>query len=57
MMKKQIDIRRVVLWIVIGILAVLVLYVTLFNGSANTETLGAGKTAGQIVSSGMVGGC
>jgi hypothetical protein len=49
--------RNIVLWIVIGILVVLVIYVTFFNGSADNSTLSAGKTAGEVAYSGMVGGC
>ncbi len=51
--------KKLVLWIIIGILSVLVIYVTFFKGAVDSNTLNAGKTAGQVVasSSGMVGGC
>lgn len=49
--------KRVILWVVIGVLAVLVIYTTFFKGSVDSNMLSAGKTVGQIASSGMVGGC
>lgn len=49
--------RNIVLWIVIGILVILVIYVTFFNSSANNNALSAGKTMGEVAYSEMVGGC
>ena len=56
-MKK--DIKNWILWGVIALLAIAVIYVVFFNGSAGSSTLSAGQTAGQAASSygGMVGGC
>ena len=49
--------RNIVLWIIIGILFLLVIYVTFFNGSVSNSALSAGKTTGEVAYSGMVGGC
>ena len=51
--------KKLVLWIIIGILVVLVIYVAFFKGTVDSNTLSAGKAAGQVVASsgGMVGGC
>ena len=49
--------KKVVLWIIIAVLAIAVLYITLFNGSGTGQVV---QSTGQVVSqasSGMVGGC
>ncbi len=54
------DKKRIALWVVIGILAVLVVYVTFFKGSASSADVGAQaikSTAQASRYSGMVGGC
>lgn len=52
------DTKRIVLWIVIAILAIVVIYVAFFRGGSSGQII---SSAGQVVkssySSGMVGGC
>ena len=56
-MKMKID-RNMILWALIGLLAVLVIYTLFFRGSA-ANVVSLGSNAGQAASaySGMVGGC
>lgn len=54
---KKMDKKSIVLWVIIGILAILVLYVLFFKGSSTGNVVSAGQAAGQVASSGMVGGC
>ena len=54
---ENMDIKKVVLWVVIAILALAVIYVVFLKGGSTGSAISAGQSAGQVVSSGMVGGC
>ena len=50
--------RKIVLWVVIAILVIAVIFVTIKGTSAGVGQIGqAASSAGQVASSGMVGGC
>lgn len=49
--------KKVILWIVIAILVLAVVYVTFFRGGSTGSAISGAQSAGQVVSSGMVGGC
>lgn len=49
--------KDLMLWVVIGILAILVIYVAFFRGSADVESFSSAGQAAQTAYSGMVGGC
>lgn len=54
------DTKRIVLWIVIAILAIVVIYVAFFKGGSGigqSAVSSAGQVAKSSYSSGMVGGC
>ena len=51
------DIKRIIMWVVIAILIIAVVYVTFFKGGSSGNVISAGQAAGQVASSGMVGGC
>ena len=54
----EIDIKKLVLWIVIAILVIAVVYVLFIKGASSGSAIDAVKTTGQVASSsGMVGGC
>jgi len=53
----EIDIKKLVLWIVIAILVIAVIYVLFIKGASSGAAIDAVKTTGQVASSGMVGGC
>ena len=53
----KMDTKSVVLWVVIAILVIAVVYVVFFRGGSTGSAISAGQSAGQVVSSGMVGGC
>lgn len=57
-MKNKMDIKKITLWVVIGVLAVVALYVVFFRGTGIGHM--AVKSAGQAAKtgySGMVGTC
>ena len=56
-MEKQIDLKKTILWVVVGVLTLLAIYTTFFSGSVSSNIIPAGSAAGQVASSGMVGGC
>ena len=49
--------KKVILWIIIAILVIAVIYITFFRGGSTGSVISAGQSAGQVASSGMVGGC
>ena len=49
--------RNLILWITIGILALLVIYAVFFRDTGVATTAGQAAQSAQIASSGMVGGC
>lgn len=57
--KTQMDIKKVILWVIIAILAIAVIYVVFFRGTSSGSAISAAQTAGQVArsSGGMVGGC
>jgi hypothetical protein len=54
---KTMDTKTIVLWIVIAVLAIATIYVMFFQGGTSGNAVSAGQSAGQVASSGMVGGC
>ncbi len=49
--------KKIILWIIIALLVIGVIYVTFFKGGSTANVVNAANTAGQVASSGMVGGC
>ena len=49
--------RKVILWIIIAILIIATVYVVFFKGSGTGAVVQSAQSAGQVASSGMVGGC
>ena len=49
--------KKVILWIIIAILVVAVIYITFFRGGSTGSAVNVVQSAGQVASSGMVGGC
>lgn len=49
--------KKLILWIIIGILAILVIYVTFFIKPASSTVISSAGQAAKTASSGMVGGC
>ena len=49
--------KKVILWIIIAILIIAVVYIVFFNGGNTGNVVTTAQSAGQVASSGMVGGC
>jgi len=49
--------KKIILWIVIALLVIAVIYVTFFRGGSTGSAISGVQSAGQVASSGMVGGC
>ena len=49
--------RRIVLWIVIGVMFLATLFLTFNTGSVSVETVQASVGVAKAASTGMVGGC
>jgi len=49
--------RKVILWIIIAILIIAVVYFTFLKGGSTGNVISTAQSAGQVASSGMVGGC
>ncbi len=54
--KMKIDLKKIILWIIIAILAIAVIYVLFFKGSASGNVISSTGQAAQSYG-GMVGGC
>lgn len=54
--KTKMD-KKIILWIIIAILAVLVIYVVFFRGIGSGQAIAAVSQTARSSSSGMVGGC
>ena len=57
--KATMDIKKIILWVIIALLAIAVIYVVFIRPSSGGSVISAGRAAGQVArsSGGMVGGC
>ena len=51
------DTKRIVLWVVIAVLAIVVIYVAFFRGGSSSEVVSSVGQVAKSSYSGMVGGC
>ncbi len=51
------DTKKIVLWAVIAILAIVVIYVAFFKGANTSQVVSSAGQIARTSSSGMVGGC
>ncbi len=53
---KMVDLKSVILWVIIGVLAVAVIYVLFFRGAGSGNAIASAGQASKTAST-MVGGC